>query len=120
MEKLKIKGFASEDYSKGRIDSFTIPLTDNLGKGVHHSHIIPLFCKFGMSKKDAVTKLDVDFKTYPAGTSFFIYISSNLRVHIIIEEQALCLEFDTSLPKEEINSTMKKYFKFPEKQYFKK
>lgn len=110
MKKLKIKGLASENYPGGRIDSFTIPLMDN-----PHSQLIPLFIELGMPEKDALDELDTDFKhTCSAGTSFFVYVSPNLKAHLIIEEQTLNIEFDTSLPKEKIISIMKKFFIFPD------
>jgi len=115
MEKLKIKGISSESYPGGRIDSFTIPLLNGSGQGINHSHIMPLFNDFKFPKEE-VWDLDMDFENkgvYPAGTSFFIYGNPKIKAWLIVEDETLSIKFDTSLPKEEINKVVGKYFEFP-------
>ena len=116
MEKLKIQGISSQEYPGGRVDTFTIPLVNKSGKGINHSHIMPLFTDFKLPEED-VWDLDIDFENkdvYPAGTSFFVYINSRIKAWLIVEDETLSMKFDTSLPKEEINEIIEKYFEFPE------
>ncbi|OGJ21217.1 hypothetical protein A3K73_06240 [Candidatus Pacearchaeota archaeon RBG_13_36_9] len=112
MDKLKLKGISSEEYPDGRLDSFVVPLL----KGINHSKIIPLFMDLGLSNEDALQKLDLDFENkalYPAGTSFFIYVSKELKAYLIIGEENLYINLDTALPRDKIVTIIEKYFQFP-------
>lgn len=111
MEKLKVKGISSEEYPNGRIDSFRIPLIQGI-----HDNLIELFIELGIDKDEITEKLDIDFENkdlYPAGTSFFIYVSEKIKSHLIIQEEEILLEFDTLLKREKMLNFMKKYFELP-------
>lgn len=108
MKKLKINGMSSEDYPKGRIDSFKISLPK---EAVHHSHIIPLFLDLGFSKENVLEKLDVILTEIDY---IFIYGSPKIKAHLTVKDEEVIIRFDTSLDKSEINKTMGKYFEFPE------
>jgi len=112
MEKLKILGMSSETYSKGRIDSFTVPLIDNSGKGISDNYLISLFKELDFAE-DSVDELDLDFENMPAGTWFFVYGNPNIKAMIIIGKEEISIIFDTTLSKEEINKVIEKYFQFP-------
>ena len=108
MEKLKIIGMSSEEYTEGRIDSFTIKLPN---ESPHHSHIIPLFLELGFPKDEVLAKLDVIFSEVGY---LFIYGNPKIKSHLIEEDGTLSIKFDTSIPREKINEIVEKYFKFPE------
>ena len=112
MEKLKIISISSETYPGGRIDSFTVPLFDRFHQGINHSHIMPLFEKLGFAK-DSVDDLDIDFENKPAGTYFFSYGNKKIKFFIVIGEKTISINLDTSLPREQINKVIDKYFEFP-------
>ncbi len=112
MEKLKIVGMSSESYPGGRIDSFSVPLSDNPNQGIQHSHIMPLFTEFKFPEEE-VWDLDIDFENKPAGTYFFSYGNPKIKAWLIVEDKILSIKFDTSLPREEINKVVEKYFEFP-------
>ena len=101
-----------EEYPGGRIDSFTFPLIDKTGQGINHSHIMPLFQTLGFSEEE-VWDLDIDFENKNPGTFFFSYGNGKIKSFLIIEEETLSVNFDTSLPREEINKAVEKYFEFP-------
>jgi len=112
MEKLKIVGMSSEEYPGGRIDSFTIPLINESQEGINHSHVMPLFRELGFAE-EAVWDLDIDFENKVPGTFFFSYGNKKIKSFLVIEEGTLSINFDTSLPREEINEIVEKYFEFP-------
>ncbi len=107
MEKLKINQMISEEYPKGRIDSFTIKLPD---KSPHHSHIIPLFLDLGFPEEKSLDKLDVIFNEVDY---IFLYGNPKIKAHLIIEGDQLSIKFDTSISREKIIKTVEKYFEFP-------
>ena len=108
MEKLRIRGLASEEYPGGRIDSFIIELPE---ESPHHSHLIPLFLELGFPKEEVLDKLDIIFKEIDY---LFIYGNSRIKAHLIVEGDNLSIKFDTSLSRRKIIKAMEKYFQFPE------
>jgi hypothetical protein len=113
MEKLKIVGMSSKSYPEGRIDSFSVPLSDNPNQGIQHKYIMPLFRELGFSEEE-VWDLDIDFENRSVGSYFFSYGNTKIKAWLIVEEKILSIKFDTSLPREDIIKVMDKYFQFPE------
>lgn len=107
MEKLKIKGISSKEYPGGRIDSYEVRLPDEY---VNHSHIIPLFIELGFPEDVVNEELDV---IYDEIGYIFIYGNPKIKAHLFAEDKFLSIKFDTSLPKEEVNKIVEKYFEFP-------
>jgi len=105
MEKLKISGISSEDYPNGRIDSFTIPLSEDLVFNIEG-----LFIDLGFDKQ-VLNDLDM---YYPSTKGHHFFYSEKVKAHLFLEETELNLIFDTSIPREEINKVVEKYFEFPE------
>ena len=108
MEKLKIKGMSSEEYPNGRIDSFKIKLPI---ESPHHSHIIPLFLELGFPEEEVLGKLDVVLDKIDY---IFIYGTSQIKAHLIVDNKNLSIKFDTSFPREKILKIIEKYFQFLE------
>ena len=106
MNKLKIIGIGSESYPGGRVDSFMVPITQDM----HHKYIIPLFRELGFQEENIMEKLDVIFSEH---SYIFIYGNPQIKAHLIIEGQTLIIKLDTNKPKEKIIWAFKKYFEFP-------
>jgi len=114
MKKLKILGMSSESYPEGRIDSFSVPLSDNPNQGIQHSHIMPLFRELGFPEEE-VWDLDIDFENKPVGTYLFSYGNTKIKAWLFVEDGFLSIKFDTSIPREELDKILEKYFEFPKK-----
>jgi hypothetical protein len=110
MERFQIKGLASEEYPSGRIDSFEIPLDNE----IHHK-IMPFFKGLGISEEN-LEDLDIDFENqslYPAGSTFFVYVNDRLKAYLILQEESILIKIDTSIPRSEINALVERHFEFP-------
>lgn len=107
MEKLKIVGMSSEEYPEGRIDTYRIKTQEEY---TSHLHIIPLFLELGFPKEIVNERLDT---IYEIQSEIFIYGNEKIKAWIFVEDGLLSIKFDTSLPREEINKAVEKYFEFP-------
>lgn len=103
--KFRITGIKSQEYSRGRFDSFLIPTNKDI-----HKEVISLLLDLGFSEKKALT-FDFDFSETDG--VFFIY-NKGMRFYLILNEDNTRLVFDTKKPKKEIISVIKKYFRLLE------
>ena len=104
MDKLKIKGISNESYPGGRLDIFRIALSEDLVFNMES-----LFRALGFDE-GVINDLDMH---YPSTGGRYFFYSSNVKAHLFFEKDELDLIFDTSLPREEINKAVEKYFEFP-------
>ncbi len=104
MKKIKISRVSSEEYPNGRWDKFTLKPVEELIDPMTN-----LFRDLGFSE-DVLNDLDV---FYPRLGGFNAFHSKNIKAYLIGYEDDLELIFDTSLPREEINKVVEKYFEFP-------
>jgi len=107
MEKPQILGVKSEEYSKGRLDSFSIS-----EKNRGFEAIVSCLVDFGFSEESIKTEIDLalEHRDY-----LFLYLNHDLKVHLSAEgtKNSFVVRFDTSLSREKINKVMGKYFQFP-------
>ena len=101
MEKPKIQGIYSEEYPKGRIDLFKIPLSEEVVYGIEGT-----FRDLGFSE-EVINDLDMH---YPSTKGYYFFYSPKIKAHLFFEGNFLNLVFDTNLPKKDIMEKMKKYF----------
>jgi len=105
MKKPKISRISSEEYPKGRIDTFRIPLSEDL---VFNMEGLFRDLRFD---KEVINDLDMH---YPSTKGYYFFYSDKVKAHLFFEENKVNLIFDTSIPKEEINEIVERYFEFPE------
>ncbi len=106
--RLNILGISSQEYPEGRVDSFKINETEG-----HWGSIIDCLVEFGFKEKSI--RADIDATLENRGY-LFLYLNPKLKVHLSAEESEdfFTIRFDTSIPRKEIISIMKKHFQFPE------
>ena len=105
MEKPKIQGIYSEEYLKGRIDLFKIPLSEEVVYGIEGT-----FRDLGFSE-EVINDLDMH---YPSTKGYYFFYSPDVKAHLFFEGNFLNLVFDSGLSKKEITEILDNYFKFPE------
>lgn len=105
MEKAKIQGISSKEYPEGRIDSFRIPLSENL--------VFPLLETFGELgfSKDIINEIDLH---YPSTRGHFFFYSPKAKIYFFIDDKILNLIIDSNISRDEIIEIMEKNFIFPE------
>lgn len=107
MEKLKIEGMSSEEYPGGRIDTYEVRLSD---KNSPSDQVIALFRDLNFPEDSIMEKLDT---IYWEVKDIFIYGTKKIKAWLFADEDILSIKFDTSLPREDINKVVEKYFQFP-------
>lgn len=101
-EKLKISQMKDQEYSNGRVYTFTIENTEDL-----HVSIIEFLLDLGISK-DKALEFDIDYSSCDA--NIFAY-GNGIRVHLIGQESEITLIIDTKIKKESLIEKLEKYFK---------
>jgi hypothetical protein len=111
MKKPFILGIVSENYTRGRIDSFKIEIVGGTQEGTE-KQIILLLKNLGFNLKEINEKL---LATLGEEDYLFLYANEKIKAHIFVnsEEDYLILKFDTSLKRTKINNLVEKYFEFP-------
>ena len=106
MEKPKIYGLSTQEYPKGRIDSFDLPKIKDI-----HNILMPLFVELGFIEDLVYDELDRDFII--SNEEYFFVYGENIKAHIFTKKNSILINLDTSRSREEIIRIFEKYFELP-------
>ena len=103
MIRLRIKSITSKEYKKGRVDVFTIEITEEM-----HKNIISLLLKLGF-KSDEIGEFDTPY----GNVDFFSFAhKKNMRIYFINgpTKNECSLIIDSTIKKDDLMSIIEEYF----------
>jgi hypothetical protein len=112
MKKLKIFEISSNEYPGGRIDKISFKI-DRFN--LHGDYLIPLFMDLDFSK-ESMNDIDIEFVDYKESEEiidFFFYGNPKVKAYFLAGRGIIKILFDTTIPREELNEVLNKYFEFP-------